>query len=273
MEKNTKQNDLSSLSKEQLRKKITKAMMFIDKGSDYKAFYFDDMGLGIHICEHFVLLSRPFNDIVYARVTGQGYSKPCMYLGWVVDIANKYKDKIQGKGADGGICYSFRELIALDCLTEAERIIVRFFFMYAYYVSDPIYSIGNSPLDFTNMLTLFFSYQCKIEALTQERDADATRNDFFNDYITLFRHMSLGCQLDKEKTIALKNKIVEVEKQAYETIKSAAVEMGGVLENTIALRKDDMSEEEALNEMKTNDRSREDAAESMKNPEGNEKQE
>lgn len=273
MEKTTKKNDLNSLSKEQLRKKITKAMMFIDKGSDYKAFYFDDMGLGIHICEHFVLLSRPFNDIVYAKVTGRGYNKPCQYLEYVVDMANKYKDKIQGKDAEGNVNYSFRKLFMLDCLTDNEKTLAQLFKMYAYYVADPIYSIGNSDLDVVNMLTLYFSYLSKNNALLEEKKEDVTRNDFFNDYIARFRYISLGCKLDTEKTTALKNKIIEVEKQAYETIKSAAVEMGGTLENIIALHKDDISEEEALNEMVINDRSREDAAESIKNPEGNEKQE
>ena len=136
--KNTQQkNPLDNLSKTQLRKKIENARMFIEKGADYRAVYFSDMGLGVHVCKHYVIVSRPFHDIVYARITGAKYSNTAMYLESIVDIANKYRDDMQIKMADGSPAYSFDKLFGLSKLGDFGKFFLTLFFSFIIILPNP----------------------------------------------------------------------------------------------------------------------------------------
>ena len=267
--KNTQQkNPLDNLSKAQLRKKIEKAQMFIDKGADYKAVYFSDKGLGIHVCKHYVVVSRPFHDIVYARITGAKYSSTALYLESVVDIANKYRDDMQIKMADGSPAYSFDKLFGLSKLEEYEKILLNLFLMFILNLTEPLDLIGNTSFDMVDMLTSYKSLIAKNGVLFEERDKDMNRNDFFNKYISLFRYLSFGCNnLSDENARSLKENIDAIETEAYDKIKKLAIEMGGEIVDAPALKKNDMDEKDALYEQIINEQSKEDAAQNLKKDE------
>lgn len=267
--KNTQQkNPLDNLSKAQLRKKIEKAQMFIDKGADYKAVYFSDKGLGIHVCKHYVVVSRPFHDIVYARITGAKYSSTALYLESVVDIANKYRDDMQIKMADGSPAYSFDKLFGLSKLEEYEKILLDLFVKFIINLTEPLDGIGNTSFDMVNMLASYYSILAKNNVLLEARGEDMNRNVFFNKYISLFRTISFGCSnISDENARLLKNKIEAIETEAYDKISKLAVELGGEIVDAPALKKNDMNEKDALNEQLINEQSKEDAAQNLKKDE------
>lgn len=237
------------ITKAQLEKRINNAQLIVDKGNAYKAIYFADRGIGIYICKDYVIASTNFHQHVWNKVIGAGYNKPCLYLEEMVDIANAHINEIGDKNNKGELFYSLTKLQSLSSLTEEERILIILVERFLYVLNDAPYAIGNEQQDITNLMVQYLCWLTKASVFMEERTDDMIRNDFYNKFISLLRYMTLEADIDKNTDDELKEKIAEIEENAYNQIKNFIEDKGGKMINNIALPKNNMDEAKALKEL------------------------
>ena len=54
----------------ELEKRIKNAQLIVDKGKNYKAFYFAARGIGIYICQDYIVSTTNFHQHVWNRIDG-----------------------------------------------------------------------------------------------------------------------------------------------------------------------------------------------------------
>ena len=64
----------------QLERRLTNAVMHIDRTSKTREIYFSDKGLRLVDCEEHVLVQTGFHTHVFSKVTSSGYSRPALYV-------------------------------------------------------------------------------------------------------------------------------------------------------------------------------------------------
>ena len=237
------------ITKQQLQKRIDGAQLIVEKGANYKAVYFADRGIGIYSCKDYVITSTNFHQNVWNRVTGSGYNKPCYFLDQLIDIANAHKDDMADKNGKGEVFYSLEKLKSVESLTEADKLIITMVERWIYVLNDAPYVIGAEKLDVTNLMLQYISWLAKSNTMIQQRPEDVIRNDFNNQYISLFRFLSLDAEIAPEFQADLQAEVQKIESEAYDKIKAYIENKGGKMLDVIALPKSEIDEAQALNEL------------------------
>jgi hypothetical protein len=168
----------------QLQKRISKAVVFVDRTADTKEVFFSDNGLRIIVTDNEAVVSQNSNQThIYPKVLSYGYSRPYLYLGAFVDIALRERANLETK--DG---YSFHAL--MDSLKAKEDnkefSVCRLVEMWLFNITTPTYSIGEAD---ANVFLVFQDYcynlarttvflEEKTDGLTTHQFADAVIDKF-----------------------------------------------------------------------------------------------
>jgi len=239
------------ITKAQLEKRIKNAQLIVDKGSAYKAIYFADRGIGIYICKDYVIVSSNFHQHVWNKVIGTGYNKPCLYLEQMVDIANAHIDEISDKNPKDEVFYSLTKLMSISSLSNDEKLLLTLVERYIYVINDGIYCIGNEPQDITNLMLQYLCWLAKSNIFVGDRDEDILRNEFYNKFISTLRFIGLDVEIDNSLNDELKDKIAEIEENAYNQIKNYIEDKSGKMIDVVALPKRTDDEAIALKELQS----------------------
>ena len=143
----------------ELEKRIKNAQLIVDKGKNYKAFYFADRGIGIYICQDYIVSTTNFHQHVWNRIDAMGYNTTCLMLESLVDIANAHSEEIQDKNEKGEVYYSLDKLRLIDTLTDTERIIIQMTEKWLYVINTSNHTLSNNPIDYGDIHSIFFQYQ------------------------------------------------------------------------------------------------------------------
>jgi len=230
---------------------IEKNLLFeaIFSGEDFKSIYFADIGTGISICKDFVVVTSNFHQHIWNRSTGDGYSLPSIYLEQFINIANDHINDIEDKNSKDELFYSFKKLKNTESLDYNDKLLITMIERFLNVANDGVYAIGNDIATVCGLMLGYFSIGAKIDAFTKERDHDLSRNDFYNEFISSLRFFALDIKIDKDLLEELKEKVFEIEEDAYNKIKNFIQDKGGSLGDTIDLPKRSGSEAKALAEM------------------------
>lgn len=231
---------------EQLRKRIERAQLIVERGPDFKAFNFADRGISIYICKDFVIEStlahqHVWNKVIFDNQGGMRFSEPCIFLERVVELANLHKDSISEKDAEGQLCYSFDKLTKTEGLTEGDKSLLSVADSFLSILSDAPFAVGTGSLARTSLYTQYYSLIARVSVILEQKDEDDSEfknlsiNDFFNKYISLFRRISLYAKLDDVKLDAFSKEVDDAEKEAYERICRFVNENGGEMVEMPAL--------------------------------------
>lgn len=239
------------ITKAQLEKRIKNAQLIIYKGKDFKAIYFSDTGIGIYICKDFVVASTNFHQNIFNKITGNGYDVPSIFLSQLVDIANEHIAEIEFKGTKGEICYSLKKLVQLTTLSDPEKVIVKVCERFLYIINGSTQAIGIDDIGVANNMIQWIEFITRGTAFIDQKEntEDLVANDFYNQYISLFRFHSLNANISNKNYDKLKDKIKEIETEAYDKIKITVKEMDGEILDTILIKKGTTTEAEALDQL------------------------
>lgn len=176
-------------SKEQLERRIEKALLHIDKTKDTKSIYFSDKGLRLTANEDYAIIETGFHRHVFNNITSSGVSRPYLYTMRAIDIAAAHIDEIQVKGADGSVGYSYARLIEVlnELEDKTDYNTFWYFDKYLYSIFCPLYSIGESEEE--AWMTYFrFAHNVAMNAvILEERTDDVTNKEFFEKYVETFK--------------------------------------------------------------------------------------
>lgn len=108
------------LTREQLQRRLDKAVLHIDRTKAFRSVYFADRGLRITVEDEVALIGRSSYTLMFDRVVAGGYSRIYMMLSGIVDMASRFdctakdssgepftsyyrlRDTLQKEGVDGG---------------------------------------------------------------------------------------------------------------------------------------------------------------------------
>lgn len=193
-------------SKAQLEKELNSAILIIEKGNDYKAFRFSDIGINIQVCKDFTIMSTNFHQNIWNNVIPTGYSNTYTFLGLICDVANKNKAEIVVKNSKGEVEYHFNKLKAISTLDDSDRALLHIFEMWVYTLNDTPFMIGSGKVEMSNLSASYILWLAKNSVIFNERKEDLTKNDFYNNLIKQIRFLSF----DIEDTTLSADKIKEI---------------------------------------------------------------
>jgi len=224
-----------SPSKAQLEKRIKNAQLIVDKGSDYKAFFFGDRGIGIYVCEDYTITSTLSHQHVWNNITSSGFSNPYGYLKRFVEIANENKDNIVLKDKEGNPYYSIDKLTSLASLSNEDHLLCVMCDRFICINESSVYDIGNDSVTVSALMLGYMHFLAKANAyMDTEEDKDYTRLDMASKYISIMRTLSIDTDYDKDD---FQSKIEEIENEALEKIKKLISDSGKTINDAVIINK------------------------------------
>ena len=174
--------DKKVITKEQLQRRIDRAVIHIDRTKDTKEIYFDDKGLRLIVCDDFCIIATNFHRHVFNKLTSSGFSNPYLYTSLLVDMA--FENDCTVKNEKGEITNSYVKLIKNLSEKEEQReyVIAMYFDWYLNNIYNPLYSIGE---DSISAFLVNFKYLCNIalnHLLLSEHKDGMTNKQFVEEY-------------------------------------------------------------------------------------------
>jgi len=234
----------TNLSKAQLENRIKNAQLIVDKGADYKAFFFGDRGIGIYVCEDYTITSTLFHQHVWHNVTSAGFSNPYAFLKRFVEIANDNKDSITLKDKEGNPYYSIDKLVSLAPLSEEEHLICVMCDRFICINESAVYDIGNDSVTVSALMLEYMHFLAKANAyMSIEENNTCTGLDLTSKYISIMRTLSIDSDYDKDD---FQSKVEEIENEAIEKIKKLIADSGKTINDAVIINKRDNGKEEGI---------------------------
>ena len=164
----------------QLQKRITNALIHIDRTKDTQSIFFTDKGLRLTTNEDVAIIATGFHRHVFNNFTNAGVSRPYLYTKRIIEIANENLKDIE---VDGG--YSFQRLLEVLKAKEdkSEYNIVTYYEWFVFNCFQPLYSIGESEVESFLVYEMYLHNIARQAVLLSEKKEDMTNKQFFDEVI------------------------------------------------------------------------------------------
>ena len=166
----------------QLQKRITNALIHIDKTKDTESIFFSDKGLRLTVNEDVAIIATGFHRHVFNNFTSSGISRPYLYTKRVIEIANETAITKSIKDNGG---YSFQRLLEMLKAKEdkSEYNIVTYYEWFVFNCFQPLYSIGESEVESFLVYEAYLHNIARQAVLLSEKKEDMTNKQFFDEVI------------------------------------------------------------------------------------------
>ena len=233
----------------ELEKRIKNAQLIVDKGKNYKAFYFADRGIGIYICQDYIVATTNFHQHVWNRIDAMGYNTTCLMLESLVDIANTHSQEIQDKNEKGEVYYSLDKLKLVETLTETEKIIIQMTEKWLYVINTSNHTLSNNPIDYGGNSIKYFSWHALCNAFLNNDNKDISYFDLIDRYLAYEAFLLSGNGVDEDKVQETFKECTSIMKKALKDIRDVNIKNGSKSEDFILVPKRNDDEAKALNEI------------------------
>lgn len=174
----------------QLQRRITNAVVHIDKDKSYQSVYWSDKGLRLETTDEYCVISTGFHRHIFnAFNSAQGVSRPYLYTKRVIEIANENLKDIE---VDGG--YSFHRLLEVLKAKEdkSDYNIVTYADWWIFNCFHPLYSIGESEVESFLVYEAYLHNIARNAVLLSEKKEDMTNKQFFDEVIKNMKNFIEG---------------------------------------------------------------------------------
>lgn len=236
------------LSKAQLEA-IIKDEVFTVRGKKRSKFvYLTDRGISLTIADGFAIVSTNFYRGIFNEVTGQGYSKPYLYVDMFVNMVHKYAYKTN-KYAKNPNEVSFSELLSCELEPEDKALLEKVDKWFTILI-EPVYAIGETPVEDLSRFMMHCSLIAKQNAMLNTTNGDIMFNGLFNEYISNLRYIA-ACSYAPEN-LKLLPIVKEIETEAMDKVHKYITDNGGEINDVVVLPAAPDEIVEAFNELKDN---------------------
>lgn len=173
------------VTKEQLQKRIARAVLHVDRTRETKEVYFDDKGLRLIVCEDCCIVGTNFHRHVFNKLTSSGFSRPYLYVSQLVDFA--LENDCTLLDSKGNPFNSYTKLIQtlLEKEDRKEYNIAIYVDWWLFNIFNPLYTIAENAED---SFHVYFDYLHNIafqHIRTEEHKDGMTNKQFVKEYIDL----------------------------------------------------------------------------------------
>ena len=164
----------------QLQKRISNALIHIDRTKDTESIFFVDKGLRLTVNEDYAIIATGFHRHVFNNFTSSGISRPYLYTKRVIEIAIENINAVETE--DG---YSFAKLLEVLKAKEdkSEYNIVTYYDWFVFNCFQPLYSIGESEVESFLVYEAYLHNIARQAVLLSEKKEDMTNKQFFDEVI------------------------------------------------------------------------------------------
>lgn len=171
----------------QLKSRIKKAVLHLDRTKDTKEIYFSDKGLRLIKGDDFVVIGTGYHRHVFNEYTTSGVSRPYLYTSRLIDIALENDCKTQ----DG---YSFAKLVEILKGKEdpSEYHLVVYVEWWLFLIFNNLYSISEDEI---SSWIVYFKYLCALAVnhiILDEHKDGLTNKEFVNKFLGLISEFTHG---------------------------------------------------------------------------------
>lgn len=163
------------LTRDQLQRRIDRAVLHIDRTKETQDIYFTDKGLRIVATEDRVVIETGYHQHVFMNFAQSGMSRPYIYTKTFLDIALKYKDDIL---ADGGYVYKRLFDVLKDKKDKTEYNIAWYYDLWLYNIFQPLYSIGETKVESFLVYESYLHNIARNAVILSEKDNEVTNRGF-----------------------------------------------------------------------------------------------
>lgn len=166
----------------QLQKRISNAVVHIDRTKNVREVYFDDKGLRLIDCDDFIIVGTNFHRHVFNKILSTGYSRPCLYISRFIDFALEYDCVVTDEHGVKTRSYAklFKSLKAKE--DNPEYYIAQYVDWYLFNIFCPLYSVDENR--FANF-RVYFEYihnlACNNTALSEHKEG-LTNKQYWEEY-------------------------------------------------------------------------------------------
>lgn len=174
--------ETKKLTAAQLQRRLNNALVLVEKTKDTKEVFFDDKGLRLTATDEYCLVQTGYHTHVFKKFNMSGYSKPCMYVERLIDIA--IENDCYVKDEDGNLTRSYKKLIdTLKAKTEKDEYnIAMYTDWYLFNIFYPLYSISENA---AQQFLVYHSYLHNLASqciLLDEHKNGLTNKEFIKKY-------------------------------------------------------------------------------------------
>lgn len=162
----------------QLQRRLTNAIVHVDKTKDTKEIYFQDKGLHLVVNEDYAVIETNYHRHVYNNVTSGGVSRPYLYTQRFIEIALDNDCKVEG-------AYSYAKLF--ETLKGKEKKdeynIAWYYDLFLNNIFAPLYSIDESVAGSFLVYEDYLHNVARNAVVLSEKTEPMTNKQFFDKVI------------------------------------------------------------------------------------------
>ena len=180
------------LTNAQLQKRITNALIHIERTKDTQSIFFTDKGLRLTTNEDVAIITTGFHRHVFdAFNSAQGISRPYLYTKRVIEIANENIVAVETK--DG---YSFAKLLEVLKAKEdkSEYNIVTYYEWWLMVIFDGLYSISEDEVGSWLVYFKYINILATNSIILEEHKEDVTNKQFVEQFISRIKEFTDGLE-------------------------------------------------------------------------------
>ena len=229
-------------SKSQLEHEISSAIVFVPKKNS-KTIHLEDRGITLSVTDDFTVISTNFHRNVFSNYNAGGVAPTHIYVNEFINIAEKYKSFVEESDDKGNLTgFNFGLLMKhKDKMGPNEYELLLLVDRWLMILTEPQFALYPSDLSTLNITAMYTSWLAKSNCLLKAREGDIMYYDFFNEYISSIRYLSLDSSLDCD---GLLEEVQKAEKEALEKIKTFVESKGLKFEDKIAVEKASIENED-----------------------------
>ena len=183
----------------QLKRRISNAVVHVERTKDSKEIYFDDKGLRLMYNDDFCVVGTNSHSHVFNAITSNGISKPYIFVRQMVDIAFE-NDCVVTDEKGNKVGYSYAKLMQTlkDKDDKNQYNIVWFTDIWLFNIFQPLYSIDETTLSTTLVYEQYVHNIACSSIILSEKKEDMTNKQYIDKV----------CDCVKDYTSNMKEEII-----------------------------------------------------------------
>jgi len=177
------------VTKAQLEKRISNAILHVDKTKDTQSIFFDDKGLRLTATEDWCIVETGYHRHVFNNFTSEGVCRPWLYTKRMVEIALENDCQVNGG-------YSYQRLIQVlkDKEDQSDYNIATYYDWWLMNIFAPLFSIGETEAECFLVYVDYMHNIARNSIFLDEHKDGLTNKQFIDKLIELIRDFTKGME-------------------------------------------------------------------------------
>ena len=176
-------------TKAQLEKRLSNAIVHVDRTKETQSIFFDDKGLRLTVNEDYAVVETGYHRHVFNNFTSSGVCRPWLYTKRMIEIANENDCKV----GDG---YSYQRLMQVlkDKEDQSEYNVATYYDWWLMNIFAPLFSIGETEAECFLVYMDYMHNIARNSIFLDEHKDGLTNKQFVDKWIELIRDFTKGME-------------------------------------------------------------------------------